>query len=348
MDPSRPRPLSAIKRLAEDFRAWCSMPTVRINLKLTGTTGNDPFFQRVVKEFHRNTLRRSRKLPLLKDYRHGVALCILPYSFDAYFVEIEASARRNYKTAVRNGYEFARIDYNAYLNDVAEIWRSTDTRQGRMPAAYLMGSPKPHSNPTSSSTTHDYPYFGAPKEGRLVAYAGAFVSGDIFVIQTIFGHAGHSANGVVPMLVIGMANVIFNHRLDVRFYAYGMYFGAGENMRRFKDKLCFRPHHVAWMLGGIRHDRAQHQLVYRMRRDTPLLVDEVRDAKFVFIDNPRLLLTRFRSLCGAFGALATMKPIAKIATVVAPRTTRSRTVKLWQMAKLPMGNAVTIRLTKGQ
>ena len=85
---------------------------------------------------------------------------------------IEAAARRNYKKAVRNGYEFARIEFNDYLEDVGAIWRSAPVRQGRMPDHLLTGTPRPCSNPPSRSRVHDYPHFGVLKDGTLVAYAG--------------------------------------------------------------------------------------------------------------------------------------------------------------------------------
>jgi GNAT superfamily N-acetyltransferase len=290
------------------------MPRARINLRLADTADNDPFFSHVVREFYGSTFRRWRKLPLLKELRHGVALCTLPFRFDDYFMEIEASARRNYKKAIRSGYEFGRIDYNAHLEDVAQIWRSTDRRQGVMPSFYLQESPQAHSNPTSLSSTHDYPYFGVLKDGRLVAYASALVSGDAFMIQQIFGHAAHHANGVVPMLVIGMGQAIYREYPQVRFYAYGMYFGAGESMRRFKRKLCFTPHHVQWILGEDSPARPVQQLVYRVRRDRPLAVPERSDAEFVWAPNPAGLVARYGSISKTLSPASAAKLSAKVAT----------------------------------
>lgn len=310
--PSRRR--VAWQSFQETLRTWRWMPHVRINLQLSETEGNAPFFARMVKDFHANTLKRWRKFPCFRQLRHGVALCMLPCRFDDYFMEIEASARRNYKKAIRNGYQFARLDYNAHLEDVAEIWRSAETRQGAMPRFYLEQGPRPHRNPPSRTSIHDYPYFGVFKDGRLVAYAGALVSGDIFMIEQIFGHAGHQANGVVPMLVIAMGQSIYSDYPRVKFYAYGTYFGAGESMRRFKRKLLFYPHRVSWELGNERYRQPVSQLVYRMRRDTPLDVADRSDARFIWAPRFQCLLAHFPSLQQSKGWVYASKLLAKSTT----------------------------------
>ena len=236
------------RQLIEDLRTMTRMPLVTVNLMLEETKGNDPFFERVVRDFYAETRQRNRRFPLIRRWQYGVALCELPASFDEYFMLIEAAARRNYKKAKRNGYAFARIDPNDYLDDIAAIWQSAEVRQGRMPAHFVEGRVRPYTNPPSRSNVHDYPYFGVVKAGRLVAYAGNLVGGELFMIEQIFGHAAHQADGVVPMLIIGMAGYMLENHPRVRYYGYEMYFGSSPTMRRFKKKFKFLPHTVRWVL----------------------------------------------------------------------------------------------------
>ena len=164
-------------------------------------------------------------------------------------MKIDASARRNYKKAGRLGYTFQRIEFNQFLDDIAEIQRSSPFRQGRMPDELMNGTVTPVSVPRSIRCEHDYPFFGVLKDGKLHAYSGCIVSGELCEIEHIFGHAAHHSNGVVPKLIIDTARYLYDHHPLVRKYAYDMMFGAGKTLRRFKRKFCFDPYRVNWVCG---------------------------------------------------------------------------------------------------
>jgi hypothetical protein len=238
-----------IGQMIRAFRGVVGMPSVTIDLMLRETKGNDPFYGRMVRKFYAETRVRHRRFPLVRHWRYGVALCRLPASFDEYFMAIESAARRNYKKSERLGYRFERIAHNDHLRGMQEIHQSTDVRQGRMPDELLRREVKPCSDPPSLSNVHDYPYFGVLKEGKLVAYSGSLVAGEAFMIEQLYGHAAHHADGVVPMLLIGMARYMMEHYPRVKYYANEMYFGASPTMRRFKRKFLFLPHRVRWFLG---------------------------------------------------------------------------------------------------
>jgi len=201
-----------------------------------------------VRDAFRAMTRRHRRFPLIRADEYGVALCRLPATFDAYFMSIEAAGRRNVKKAERAGYAFARLDCNAHLADIADIIRSAKTRHASMPDL-PDGGLRPCANPPSRSAAHDYPYFGVTRAGRAVAYAGCLVCGEICMIEQILGRADMQADGIVPMLIIGVARHVIRHHPLVKYYSYGLYFGANETMRRFKRKFRFEPHKVKWVLG---------------------------------------------------------------------------------------------------
>ncbi len=237
-----------LQRILGDAAAIWRMPTISIDLMHRATDGNDPFFGQLVREYYGATQRRHRKLPLVKAAEWGIALMVLPSTFEQYFRRIDASARRNFKKAHRSGYQFARIDYNACLDDIQAIRGSVAVRQGDVPPEYLNGVPTPCANPPSQTNIHDYPYFGVLREGQLWSYAGCMVCGEICMIEHILGHADRQPDGVVPMLIVGMAEYILKNYPKVKYYGYGSHFGAGMTMRRFKRKFGFLPHRVKWAL----------------------------------------------------------------------------------------------------
>ena len=239
------------------LRQWLSnimvaarMPSVSVNLMHAATAENDAFYARLVCELYAQANRRHRKFPLIRQFEYGVALCPLPETFDKYFMAIEASARRNYKKSLRSGYEFRRIRYNDYLADIADIRRSAPVRQGALPDEFLKREVEPIADPPSRTNIHDYPFFGIVRDGKLVACAGCFVAGEICMIEHIYGHAQYQHDGIVPMLIIGIAEYTLAHYPVAKYYAYGTFFGAGQTMQRFKKKFLFMPHRATWKLGA--------------------------------------------------------------------------------------------------
>ncbi|MBO0698346.1 MAG: hypothetical protein J2P46_08135 [Zavarzinella sp.] len=238
--------LSRYHRLFAEF--W-ALPRVTVNLMRSAAGDNDPFFDRLVMEHYRAARRRRLRHLFLREMVHGVALSQLPATFDEYYMRIEGSARRNHKKALREGCEVRRITFNDHLGEIAEIRASTDTRQGRlMPEEYRKGLVRPVSDPASRTPIHDYPYFGVFLKGKMIGYGGCLIAGEYCGVEQVLGHADHLALGAVPLLLVGIAKHLYEHHRQVRYYAYGTYFGASESLRRFKRKFDFHPHRVTWVL----------------------------------------------------------------------------------------------------
>jgi hypothetical protein len=236
-------------RLWRTAREFWGLPALTINLMRSAAAGNDPFFDRLVVEHYRAARRRRLRHLFLREMVHGVALSRLPPTFEEYYMRIEGSARRNHKKALREGCEVRRISYNDHLAEVAEVRASTDVRQGRlMPEDYRKGVAQPTSDPPSRTPIHDYPYFGVFLKGKMIGYAGCLVVGEYCGVEHILGHADYMSLGAVPLLLIGMAKEMYEHHRQVKYYGYGMYFGASESLRRFKRKFDFHPHRVTWVL----------------------------------------------------------------------------------------------------
>lgn len=243
------------------------MPRIEIDLMLRETVHNDPFYARITEQFLREARARHRRFPLIRALEFGVALTIVPDDFERYFIRLEGSARRNYRKAQKAGCEFRRIDCNQHLDEIAAIRASAPVRQGRMPEALVSGSVSPCRNPPSRSAYHGYPYFGVFRDGRLCAYAGCMIAGEVCMIEHIFGHADEQSLGVTPMLVIGIMQHIISKHPAVRYFGYGTWFGGARQLQRFKRKLGFRPHRVKWYAGREHPEHAVRQLVFRKVTD---------------------------------------------------------------------------------
>lgn len=235
-----------LKMLFSDLRDLRRMPRVTINLAAAETATNDPFYATLVEDFYRYVRRRHPRFPLIRAFEFGVALCTLPASGEAYMAAIEASGRRNVRKAQRLGYEFRRIQFNDHLQDIGAIRHSTDRRQGEITGYLLDETVEPCRDPPSRSRVHDYVYYGVFKEGRLLAYGGCLISGELCMVEHILGHADYLADGIVPLLLVGMADDAARNYPRVRYFAYGTFFGGGSTMRRFKKKFQFLPHRVIW------------------------------------------------------------------------------------------------------
>lgn len=242
--------LGAGLRALRDLAEFPRLPRATVHLMAERAAGNHPFYAWLVDEFYAEATLRHPKLPFVRQLEYGVALCELPESFDAYFANLPGSARRNCRKAERLGHEVRRFDYNAALDDVREIWLSAPVRQGPVPAPVRDGLVAPSSDPPSLDPCHDFAYYGVFQEGRLRAYAACRILGEFCDLCELYGHAGYESDGVVPLLIVGVARELYARHPAVRHYGYGTFFGASDSLRRFKRKFLFEPHRVRWLREG--------------------------------------------------------------------------------------------------
>ncbi len=232
------------------LREVLALPQLTVDLQWRHTERNAPFFRNYTRQFYEEARQRHPRFPLVRRYSIGFAIHALEKDFEAYFMAIEAAARRNWKKAQRHQFRFQAIDFNERLPEIREIVSSTEVRQGKVPDRLLKGEIHENTNPPSLDSHHDYPFFGVLNaDGKLCAYAGCFLCGDICLIETIYGHADYQQFGIVPLLIIEIARQLIDHHPEVPYYAYGTYYGASESLRRFKRKFGFHPARVQWKLG---------------------------------------------------------------------------------------------------
>ena len=70
--------LGRLWRLVGEFRR---MPRVSIDLMCAAAAGNDPFFEKVVRQHYQCARRLHPRCPFLRRMVHGVALSRLPATF---------------------------------------------------------------------------------------------------------------------------------------------------------------------------------------------------------------------------------------------------------------------------
>lgn len=237
-----------LQGVADDLREIRDMPVLTINLMLKRTVENDPYYRDLTISWYEEATGRHPKFKIIPFLKWGVAVATLPRTHEDYFMYIEAAARRNFKKAKRAGYRFSPIESKDHLDDIREIRQSTDVRQGKVPDDMLYGEVKAPKDPKPRSHYHGYPYYGVFHEDKLVAYASCFVGGELCALEHILGHADYQSDGIVPMMLIGIAEDLYKNHPAVRYFMYGSYFGAAPKMRRFKKKFRFFPHRVYFKL----------------------------------------------------------------------------------------------------
>lgn len=237
------------QQLRKDIEEIRHLPQLDIYLMADrAERNNHPFYAKLVRDHYHDATRRHPKFPLIRHIEWGVSICVLPKTFDEYFMLVEGAARRNFKKAKRLGYSFRPINFDAHLREIEEIHRSTTVRQGPMPK-HLMGELQPVNNPEPKHRAHGYPAFGVfNAEGALRAYATCHIAGEICMLEDIYGDARHQSDGYVPLLYLSIGEYLLTHHPEVKYFSYGTYFGASKTLRRFKRKFRFLPYRVTWHL----------------------------------------------------------------------------------------------------
>lgn len=198
-------------------------------------------------DFYFSFTARHPKCPLFRRKVIGVALIPIIDDFDSYISSINGKNSAAYyaRKATKNGYEFREFDPNHYLEDIYNINTSKEYRQGHlMNEAYT----KKIDYIELQSNIHYYGVFSS--NGQLVAYAWVHHCGDIWIINTLLGHAQHLNNGVMYMLITNVVLEMFKDPEDRRskFLMYDTWYGAQSGLQMFKKKLGFKPYRVKWVL----------------------------------------------------------------------------------------------------
>jgi len=195
---------------------------------------------------YREFRKRHPRYRIIRNRQWGVELLQLPGSFDDYLrgkEKRELRAKRN--RALSLGYSFAVVDPRSRLEEILDVNRSLGERQGRpMHEAYLN-----RDTVASFFETRPRIYAVLDREGVLRAYVHAPVFGEVCSLARLLGHGDHLDNGVMYFAVSEIVRdmIELKERTGTPMWVeYGTFFGGGEGLRGFKQRLGLRPYRVAW------------------------------------------------------------------------------------------------------
>jgi hypothetical protein len=190
--------------------------------------------------------RRHARWRLMQNKRWGAAMLRIPERFEDYFEDPkQAHLRRDFRRASRAGLTFVMLDPLARLDEILEINRSAEVRQG-VPM---------HQDYVNEATLRQYhersdAAFGVnDSDGRLRAYICIRACGEVACVERLLGHADALRQGVMWVLVTGtIRELTVRRQAEGRptWFMYDMYFGAAPGLRQFKRWIGCEPYRVSW------------------------------------------------------------------------------------------------------
>jgi hypothetical protein len=194
--------------------------------------------------------KRHARWRLIQSHRWGVALLRVPDSYDGYLKGSERShLRREVNRAVRAGYAFGPLDPIARLDEVMDVNRSAEERQGRpIHPAYLDRDKVRRYFERSTDV-----YGVTDGSGVLKAYLCLRTCGEVAVVERLLGHSDDLRGGIMWVLLTGAIRELIGQRQErggPTWMMYDKFSGATVGMRQFKRWLGCEPYRVSWSWRG--------------------------------------------------------------------------------------------------
>jgi hypothetical protein len=210
----------------------------RVRIEMSG----DEHAYRIYKMFK----APHRLLPLVGRKCFGTALLHVPTAAQGGYLKggTYREARRKHRRAVDAGFTFRTFRSAEYIDQMMDINRSADFRQGRPMAEEY------RSRDAVSKFCAEAPelYGAFDRQGVLKAYAQVVDLGEVLALDRLLGHADALPLGVMYLLLVGYINdAIQRYRATgLPIWAqYDMFWGASPGLRQFKRELGFRPYRVS-------------------------------------------------------------------------------------------------------
>ena len=225
-----------------------SYPPLTISFLRGDTT--DPHCTAYPDRFWAQFTASSPSDPSVGRYEDGCSILVTPASFDEYWSSPHAYwMRQRVRRAQRDGYRFAAIERDAYLDDIFAINTSLPERQGRpMSEAYRQPPAPQGSLPAFGCPRHALRRYGVLRDGHLYAYAWVYVIGEMCLLSTILGHGDHMRSGIMALLVAESVRDLMANA-GLRYAMYNLHASGTDGLRFFKEQMGFAPYHVTWVMG---------------------------------------------------------------------------------------------------
>jgi hypothetical protein len=182
----------------------------------------------------------------------GTSVAVLPPTYEQWYQELAKKRRYKIRRSQRAGYEFKQINRDDYLDDIHDVNTSLDERQGRPMATRYRRMVKPFGPlPDQPCPRHQLCTYGVLKDGKLVAYAWVYQTGEMFLLSTILGHGDHLAQGVMFLLIAGIIQDLIE-TAGAKYAVYERHWSGTDGLRFFKEQMGFRPYLVTFLRGDER------------------------------------------------------------------------------------------------
>jgi len=190
--------------------------------------------------------RRHRRWRVIQNKAWGAALLQIPEHFDDFLRGPRRSQlRREMNRALRYGYTFDRVDPATRLDEIMDIHRSAQERQGRpMHPDYLDQEKVRRFLERSAEWSGVF-----DSAGHLRAYFGFRICGCVATCERVLGHADHLDSGIMYLLQAGVTRELSLTRVATGgpdWLFYDMFSGASPGLRQFKRWTGFEPYRVSW------------------------------------------------------------------------------------------------------
>jgi hypothetical protein len=211
---------------------------------------NDPHCIEYPDRFYAQFTAPSPRDPRIGRYEAGCSILVTPPTFDAYWGSPAAYwMRQKVRRAGRDGFVFAQIARDDYLDDIYAINTSLPERQGRPMADAYRQRPAPQGPlPDFPCPRHALRRYGVLRDGHLYAYAWVYVIGELCLFSTILGHGAHMRSGIMSLLVAETVRDLMASA-GLRYAMYNLHASGTDGLRFFKEQMGFAPYDVTWLMG---------------------------------------------------------------------------------------------------
>ena len=226
--------LTKIKQVIQTVKAMLALEKKTITMR--GQTST--------KYLYKYFTRPHPRYKVIPNKAFGVALIELPSHFEKFLDGSSMRDMRNKRNrALRDGYEFRGIQSLDYQDDILEVNRSAEVRQGHeMPHDYM-------DSKVVLAYLRENPEFYAvfDRDGHLRAYMHVMLFGEICVICRILGHMEFVKDGIMYLMISELVKKLVGANPEVKYLMYDTVFGAAPGLRYFKDRSGFVPFRVKWI-----------------------------------------------------------------------------------------------------
>jgi len=191
--------------------------------------------------FLKNTLKKSfagiLRVANKEFYFYPIAIIEIPMKMDQYLKDIGPKSRNMNKKAEKNSIFCEVFNWNEKLEEVYEINRSSEKRQGREMDSSYQKYPKKiiYLNEDDFQIIH----IGSFLEERLIGYIELYIYGNFAMVNRILGHKEYLKLGIMNLMIKSCVEYSINNNISYINYLT-MQNRENNSLSAFKHRVGFR------------------------------------------------------------------------------------------------------------